>query len=194
MLSLLLLAAAHAHTAPVLGTTATELVGALSDGRSFALHQESATDWRCEGDGCAAERWHDEGRDAWSVYLSSEDGAVSWVADLWTDQLFANEGDGEAVAGAVTGAFAPVKGFDVDLVAYGVGTTPIGEFLATEDGWVQTEHRVIQRTWTEVGTDEWSVYLQDPATGEVCRLDLYLRAIPCSTLPRRSILAAFGEL
>lgn len=121
-------------------------------------------------------RYEEVGRDEWSVYLYDGTRNYNIHLDLYTGEVLEdfNDGNGETQRDVIKGALITPTGYAVAIVRFDGG-----EFNQVDDvSWVEKSATSdTEFYFTELGRDEWSVYLYDESRNYNLHLDLYQNQI-----------------
>ncbi len=116
-------------------------------------------------------------RDEWSVYLKDNSRGVNIQLDLHTKKvMYSDSNSPRRELYDVMHASAKVGGYLAKVVSFEGGGKHLGYFKNTNGkSWVETGTSIndTRFNFTEVGRDEWSVYLKDASRGVNIQLDLH---------------------
>ena len=123
----------------------------------------------------------EEGRDDFSVYLHDKGRNVKLRPDLHTKKImYSDSKTQERVQYDIKEALESVKGAQVKKVTYNHHTGKEGSFAKVPNTktWLESNPDLINapKQFTEIGRDEWSVYLEDGGGYEIV-LDLYQKKV-----------------
>lgn len=121
-------------------------------------------------------------RDDWSVYLKDASRGVNIHLDLHTKKVMYSDKSNTTRRALykISQVYAGANGWTVCNVQFGHNSsTNLGAYVQKGGkSWVE-QNKSGQTTFrfNEVGRDEWSVYLNDPARGVNIQLDLYTKKV-----------------